>query len=919
MADTLNNRGADCLAKGDWELAKTNFLEAIEYARNCKLEDSTALIPALLNLGGIYSETWQYDKALELFQRAQRIWENAAEKNLEYLSFIYSRIGRTYSAMGDYSKAEEYYHNALLLYQELKSYSSLNKNAVITLYNGLGVLNKRMKKYDKAIDQYKKAIEFARAQDSSYQSFIYGNMANAYREMKEYQISEHYFKLAVRVNRAAHNQDSAGLAIILTDYSGLLLDEGKLTQAKIILDQSQQLCSSIWGNRNPQLAEVQVNMGKYHELSGDYDKAIFWYQKSLLSLYAGQDIFIPGSESLPDNIISKQHLLISLKAIGRVYQLQYAATGSMQWLKKSLMIYEQSILLADLIRHGFMSYDSRLFLAENEKATLNAAIHIAHDLFKLTENEEYLDKAFSFSERSKAALLLSSIQNNTAITFSGIPQKLGNQEKDLLREIYVAEVTIYEEEQKATPSAQKLLKWKNNLLKLKRDHEALIDTLEKNYPRYYQLKYKNTIVSRKDLVSALDNGYNLLEYNMDDSTVFIFLLNRKGIECVEMPAGLQFNKALSGILQHLQHFDPLRHQPDHFRLFCTYANQLYLTLIKPVEKYLVSDKIILVPDEILSYLPFEILIQRFPDGDRSANYRNLPYLIRKYTLSYSYSASLLMEEPFTGHKRQNRKVLAVAPAYSNDKKNELLPTLRQYNLEHLDPLPGAAEEVSLITTLLRGRKLSDSLATEKAFKKFAPEYGILHLAMHTLIDNQNPMYSKLVFNPWLSGPDEGFLNTYELYNLQLNARMVVLSACRSGDGILHKGEGIMSLARGFLYAGCPSLVMTLWNVEDKSGLDVMCRFYRQIKNGKPKNEALRQSKLHYLESADPHKTHPYYWAGYLQIGETSAVFVRKRIGLLLVLVSGAFTLALITFFRNRRKNRTASQQHPEPRDRTLSF
>jgi CHAT domain-containing protein len=365
----------------------------------------------------------------------------------------------------------------------------------------------------------------------------------------------------------------------------------------------------------------------------------------------------------------------------------------------------------------------------------------------------------------------------------------------------------------------------------------------------------------------------------------------------------------------LQNFDPTRHNSDDFRMFCTYSYELYQILIKPIEKYLVSDKIILVPDEILSYLPFDILINQLPEI-QTANYRDLPYLIKKYTLSYSYSASLLMDDLLRSHERYNRKVLAVAPAYPYEKTDKSVPAVRQNYLEHLNPLPGAAEEVSLITTMLKGRKLTDSMATEKAFKKFAPEYGILHLAMHTLIDNQNPMYSKLVFNQWLSGPDEGLLNTYELYNMQLNARMVVLSACRSGDGILQKGEGIMSLARGFLYAGCPSLVMTLWNVEDKSGLEIMYQFYRQIKKGRTKNEALRRSKLTYLESAAPHKTHPYYWAGYLQIGEPSAIFVRSWGKLLMIIMVPVLLVFITKVFRKWMKKQAFNQLHHGPQDRT---
>jgi CHAT domain-containing protein len=259
----------------------------------------------------------------------------------------------------------------------------------------------------------------------------------------------------------------------------------------------------------------------------------------------------------------------------------------------------------------------------------------------------------------------------------------------------------------------------------------------------------------------------------------------------------------------------------------------------------------------------------------------------------------------------------MAPAYHGKGFVDGPAYASQAGFVNLNPLPGAYDEVSQVTKILKGRKLIDSMATEKAFKKFAPEYGILHLAMHTLIDNRNPMFSKLVFTPWLAGPDEGLLNTYELYNMQLHARMVVLSACRSGDGILQKGEGIMSLARGFLYAGCPSLIMTLWNVEDRSGLEIMHQFYHQIRKGKGKNDALRNAKMKYLASAAPHKTHPYYWAGYLQIGETEAIFAPWYLRLLPVALITALMVFLILVwrFRIRKKKSFSFQRNPSFPDR----
>jgi CHAT domain-containing protein len=169
-------------------------------------------------------------------------------------------------------------------------------------------------------------------------------------------------------------------------------------------------------------------------------------------------------------------------------------------------------------------------------------------------------------------------------------------------------------------------------------------------------------------------------------------------------------------------------------------------------------------------------------------------------------------------------------------------------------------------------------ATEANFKKYASDYGILHFAMHAIINDEDPLASKLIFTLNGDSLEDGFLNTYEIYNLNLNADLAVLSACKTGVGKLSKGEGIMSLARGFLYAGVPGIVMTLWEVEDISSAIIMTDFYRNLKDGMAKDNALRESKLKYLNSADQLQSHPYFWAAFVQIGDNSPVYTKMYVG-----------------------------------------
>jgi CHAT domain-containing protein len=179
----------------------------------------------------------------------------------------------------------------------------------------------------------------------------------------------------------------------------------------------------------------------------------------------------------------------------------------------------------------------------------------------------------------------------------------------------------------------------------------------------------------------------------------------------------------------------------------------------------------------------------------------------------------------------------------------------------------AEKEVTSISEMMNGEAYCFRCATEKTFKEKAPKAGILHIATHAVVNDVNPMFSKLVFAPDADSREDGFLNTYELYNMKLDARLVVLSACNTGYGKLVRGEGIMSLARGFMYAGCPSIVMSLWPVDDRSTSILMQNFYEGLKKGQSKDEALRQAKLDFLKNADEVKANPFYWSGMIFVGD----------------------------------------------------
>lgn len=289
------------------------------------------------------------------------------------------------------------------------------------------------------------------------------------------------------------------------------------------------------------------------------------------------------------------------------------------------------------------------------------------------------------------------------------------------------------------------------------------------------------------------------------------------------------------------------------------------------------------------------------DG-KEVSYRRLPYLFKGYAVRYEYSGTVLLEE--NPPQAPRRKYLGMAPAFEEGEQKQ--QTLWENLMAHsrvrgaLGALPYSKEEVKNAAREFNGDTYLASEATKEAFLREAPQYRILHLATHAFIDDQNPLYSGLVFSGNPGDTAYQYLHAYELYNTRLNAELAVLSACNTGAGKLRKGEGIMSLSRAFKYAGCPSVVMSLWRASDLTAKDIMASFFQNLKAGAAKDEALRQAKLDFLRrQPNDALTHPFYWAPFVLIGDGAPVDMGGGWGRYLG-AGGLMVLVLLVFvWRNR--------------------
>lgn len=507
------------------------------------------------------------------------------------------------------------------------------------------------------------------------------------------------------------------------------------------------------------------------------------------------------------------------------------------------------------------------------------AIEIALRLHTLTQEEDYLKAAFFFSETDKSAILRSSLRKQRALKAGGIPDSLVQLEYQLLHDL-----ASYEQ-QLADAVFVKDEAEEERLRRLHKKQLAQVEELqlhiENEYPKYFQLRYSEKIAGVEDIQRQLPKGQGVtvLQYFIGQRGAYLFTITEDDFQVVQKPCEKDFVERFTALSRSISDIKWVMEHPE--QAYQDYTSNAYTFYKRYFESYLPEGTraLCITADGLLNYLPFEVLLTKKPG--RADDYSDLAYLVKELPISYSYSATLFLENLALKEEESfcsSDRILGFAATYPEQPqlmatRGEL--TRSQVLRQSLTAIPEVLTEVQELERRFDGDFFYGEAANEQTFKKYAGEYSVVHLAMHGLIDEDNPLASSLAFTDVGNMEEDDFLHAYEMMELGLNAEMVVLSACETGFGKFQNGEGVLSLARAFMFAGTPSLLVSLWEVSDKSTATLMNYFYEELYAGKWKNEALRDAKLRYIQENKGFKAHPFFWAPFVNIGHTCPVKLRK--------------------------------------------
>lgn len=867
------------------------FLDSVNYLIDSIKPpiDSLRIAFFYYNYGALATTNGKLKEANEFYNIAEAIILTKLDPKDPFLAGFYTNKGVNSMYDLNFSQALLFYKNAL----EINQYNDQFKTKVPMSYANLSMAAIELKDYSGAVNYCREGLKYNPSGEIQLGLLI--NLAQSLSKLGHYdEANTNYLKaLKLALNENVNPRERISLNIRYADF---LIKTNEFTDSKYYYQYALDQASKHFGKNSLARADLLSKLGNYFfKYEYNFDSSAYYYNKSIaiwknLLLLENDSVFydVKNDNRFIDAYAGKAALLFGL----------YKEYQDTSLLAESSRLLTIVLDRADLITKNLDNQSSYLLL-ELVKPIYELAIEVSYEKYIRSNNEYDLIQAFEYAERSKSSVLLSSIQNNNALKTTEVPIEIVEDDHQIQSEINGLRKLLADEENKPNKSSQKISFYNSRLLELMIRHDSLVSEIEKQHPKYYALKYDRSVIDVNKVQEKLLDDEILLEYVLTDSSLLIFSIGKEIAELDKMEIDSNFMNALQYLIN-IKNVDLTHQHNEDFKKYIRSSQILWKSLIEPVYKNLDGKRLIIIPDGLLGYLSFDLLLKPSEEIPTNLIYKTLPFLLKEFPISYAYSSSLKYNEYFKKESIANQNFIGFAPVYSAKTDSDLFVT------ENLKPLPGAMSEVLDAKAIFGGEAYLNNKATKTNFLRNASTYKIIHLAMHTLINDSLPMFSELVFsNSGLDSNDQK-LFTYEIYGLNLEADMVTLSACNTGTGKLQHGEGIMSLSRGFVYAGVPSIVMTLWDVQDNSSSEIMKQYYTYLHQGLPKDIALQKAKLEFLDGSNMLKAHPYYWSAYIITGDSSPIIAKpKQHRLELLTGLGIFILVITVVFIKAKSAKTS--------------
>lgn len=920
-------KGTLFFLSGDYEKARVEYESSLKLAKQS--ENIVELIKSLANIAIINDMYGEVEAARQDFLTGIDM-ANEIENN-ELLAFLYSELGVSYTYTNNLVEARNNYEASYSLYKQMK-----NNERLSYLSANIGALFLQISNYKSALKYYNEGLDYA-GENKLGKILNLTGIADVYSNESNYSKALEYYNKAKKIADSIKDIPSilkidGGIGALYFNINRPLIALKALKNGEMLASENQlpfelvKLCSNIGTVLNSidsiSQAEIYFNKGlQIAEETGDI------YNTILLKTELAYNYFLQDKYPEAEKILTEaqQYALtynltqmLGLQDLywGKIYSSTNKNVIATDKLKSSFNLSREANDVNNQIESGY--YLARCFekvrnFAEAEKwynstidliekisfpLNLNQEIQIAHysgynEIYN-SFTEFYLklgkdEQAFLLLERSHA--------RNTKLNLEKLKLLSNLKNDDVINNLIDIQWMISSGLYGSTVT--------DSLLQI---YSEIKTDLTKNNKSVNEILNPEYVFSLQDLKQDLmPDEYYLLIF-LGDDFVTLFSLNSQELSSKTLDLSPD---SLWGLISSVSpiYKSELENQEIYvnedlfsFNAFASY--ELYTNVFKDIFSSIPNNSTVIVsfPAELVK-LPIEMLVTEWDDKESPYYYRDKVFLLSKYKFVYTPSASIYIAQKNKNQENTGQNLLVGNPYVGN---SEITLSVRTGLIDitpsaprniKMFPLKFSEEEINSIDgTIDNNVVLLSGEATESNFKKNAPNSNIVHISSHSFLIKDQPL---VMFSTQSDQKDDGFLELGEIVQLGLNSEMVVLSSCRSGLGRVDASEGIIGMQKAFFEAGSKSVVVTLWDVNDKYTSYFMKEFYKQLASGKSKSEALKDTKLEFIKN---YSANPYYWSAFVLSGDPSAIKLEQAssfsvIYLILILLLLAIAYFILKKFR----------------------
>lgn len=835
----LQNLGVSNSYLGRLDLQRFYYRAALDFQQKNFAQDAEMRADAFSNLSAAYYRTFMLDSALFWFDSTLTI---ATEDKMPRLrSIVLLNKGKIHAYLSDYDKAIRHQEEALRLSSTVND-RILGFSHLSDYFQEAGYPEQALRHLDSA----RALVRQENKSDQQYYSMVELKACQLYQAIGDTSRFRATLRALLIYLAPKGENFLADRTRAVQLFAEDLLQQGKPQQAR---QQAELTLAYTSRQEHPELIVQSYQLiAEALARQGQFRQSLNWIQQGLV-------FTTPDFESL-DTRLNPSVVNIQTLEYG-LPLLEAKVRYCRQWFEHDqnsaqLLVAANAQLTADslllLARRGMRTDMSRRILSEQLKSFQRESMLLFYRLYSSQKDSKWLEAAFHFSERSRSLLIAENLTSQAAMR-SIIPAAWQQKEQSLSERLQYLRLKLaqpgYEQERK---------EWQQALFETSQEWENLLAELEDRFPRYHQLKYELPFATLQDVrEQVLSDAEFMLSFTDLDNQVLCIGISRDTsfFQLLTMPG--QLPDLVDSLRRKL-----LSRSADYY----AQAHRLYQALLAPTAAFWKGKQLVLVPDGQLWYVPFNALPTRA--GGDWANQQ--AFLIENVGIRWLYAAHRGL--PATQSYPYKINWLGIAPfGQAINDQGDQAPFLSQ--------LPGSLVEVERIASLLphlSTKTTTNSRATKAFFRNEASWAQVLHLSTHALSNEMEPLLSTMYFrssnNPFKQTEP---LYAAELATMTIPAELVVLSACETQSGQLQGGEGIAGWAQCFSLAGVHGLLASSWSVNDAASPELMHNFYQALREGTNKASAYTMAQRSYLQTSDALTLHPFYWAGFIYIGDNEAL------------------------------------------------